>query len=95
MCEIPSRRFNTVFTGLLLGSGSLPPDYANRCVKSPAVGFKHGVHMSFCSVAAHFRQMLPARCVKCLALVLAQYFQAFGLVADHFRQILPADVWNP
>ena len=34
MCEILSRRFNTVLTGPLLGRGSLPPDFANRCVKS-------------------------------------------------------------
>ena len=61
MCEIPSRRFYTVLTGPLLGRGSLPADFANRCVKS-------------------------------LALVLAHYFQAFGLVAAHFRQILPSDV---
>ena len=28
---------NAVFTGSLLGGGALPPDFANRCVKSLAV----------------------------------------------------------
>ena len=49
MCEIPSRRFNTVFIGLLLGRGSLPPDFANRCLKSLAL-----------VLADHFRQIVPA-----------------------------------
>ena len=112
MCEIPSRRFNTVFTGLLLGRGSLPPDFANRCVKSLALVLAH-YFQAFGLVADHFRQIeIPSRrfntvftglllgrgslppgfanrCVKSLALVLAQYFRAFGLVADHFRQIVP------
>ena len=68
-----------MFTCPLLGSGSLPPDFANRCVKSLAVVLTRCLQV-FCSVAAHFRQILPARCVKSLALVLAHYFQAFGLV---------------
>ena len=121
MCEIPSRRFNTVFTGLLLGSGSLPPDFANRCVKSLAVVLtrcsqvlllgRGSLPPDFASqmcempspcFSAAFpsfwlgRGSLPpdftSRCVKSLALVLAQYFQAVDLVADHFRQIVPADV---
>ena len=58
MREIPSRRFNEVFTGLLLGSGSLPPDFANRCVKSLAVVLTRCLHV-LCSVAAHSRQILP------------------------------------
>ena len=91
MCEIPSCRVSAVFTSFLLGGGSLPPDFANRCVKSLAVV------LTWCSkVLLLGRGSLPpdftSRCVKSLALVLAQYFQAFGLVADHFRQIVPADV---
>ena len=58
MCEIPSRGFNTVLTGPLLGRGSLPPDFANRCVKSLAVVLTRCLQV-FCSVAAHFRQILP------------------------------------
>ena len=57
-CEIPRRRFDTVFTGLLLGRGSLPPDFANRCVKSLAIVLTRCLQV-FCSVAAHFRQILP------------------------------------
>ena len=59
MCEIPSRRFITVFTGLLLGRGSLPPDFASRCVKSLAfvlAPYFQAVGL----VADHFRQILPA-----------------------------------
>ena len=65
MCEIPRPLCNAVFTGFLLGGGSLPPGFANRCVKSLAVVSMRCLQV-FCSVAAHFR-------VKSLALVLAQY----------------------
>ena len=37
MCEIPSRRFNTVFTGLLLGRGEFPQVFDDRCGKSLAL----------------------------------------------------------
>ena len=37
MCEIPSPCFNAVFPGFLLGRGSRPPDFANRCVKLLAI----------------------------------------------------------
>ena len=69
MCEIPSRHLNTVLTGPLLGRGSLPPDFANRCVKSLAVVLTRCSQV-LCSVAAHFRKILPARCVKSLDFVL-------------------------
>ena len=59
MCEIPSCRASAVFTGFLLGGGSLPPDFANRCVKSQAVVLTRCLQV-LCSVAAHFRQILPA-----------------------------------
>ena len=34
MYEIPRPLFTAVLTGFLLGGGSLPPDFANRRVKS-------------------------------------------------------------
>ena len=86
MCEIPSRLFNTVLTGPLLGRGSLRPDFANRCVKSLAVVLTRCLQV-LCSVAAHFRQILPARCVKSLVVVLTRSLQVFCSVAAHFRQI--------
>ena len=36
MCQIPSPLFNAVFTGVLFGRHSLPPDFTNRSVKSLA-----------------------------------------------------------
>ena len=39
MCEIPSRRFNTVFTGLLLGSGPLPPEFCQQMCEIPSRRF--------------------------------------------------------
>ena len=81
MCEIPSRRFNTVFTGLLLGRGSLPPDFANRLCEIPSRRFNTvfiGLLLGRGSLPPDFAN----RCLKSLALVLA----------DHFRQIVPADV---
>ena len=66
MCEIPSRRFNTVFTGLLLGRGSLPPDFANGCVRSLALVLSH-YFQAFGLVADHFRQIVLADLLKSLA----------------------------
>ena len=44
--------------GLLLGRGSLPPDFANRYVKSLARCLMRYLQ-AFFSVAADFRQILP------------------------------------
>ena len=59
MCEIPNCRVSAVFPGFLLGGGSLPPDFANRCVESLAVVLMRCLQV-LCSVAAHFREILPA-----------------------------------
>ena len=82
----PKRRTRVGFHTLLAksvgsepGRGSLPPDFANRCVKSLAIVFTRYLP-AFCSITAHFRQILPA------------YLQAFGSIAAHFREILPADL---
>ena len=91
MCEIPSRRFNTVLTGPLLGRGSLPPEFCQQMCEIPSRRFNTvftGLWLGRGSLPADFAN----RCVKSPALVLAHYFQAFGLVADHFRQIVPTDV---
>ena len=61
MREIPSCRVSAVFTGFLLGGGSLPPDFANRCVKSLAVVLTRCLQV-LCSVAAHFRQFCQLMC---------------------------------
>ena len=58
-CEIPRPSFHTVFTGILLDHISLPPDFASRVVKSPALVFTRYLQ-AFCSITAHFRQILPA-----------------------------------
>ena len=158
MCEIPSPCFNAVFTGLLLGHSSLPPDFARGFAQSRALALTRYVQLfcsvtasrlpppdfasrelkslalalmrylqAFCSITAHFRQILPvdlcnpeplhsrgkcsffcsvkasrlppadfaSRCVKSLALALTRYLQAFCSVTAHFRQILPVDLCNP
>ena len=59
ICEIPSPGFHSVFTGILLVHSSLPPDFANTCVKSVALVFTRYLQ-AFCSITAHFRQILPA-----------------------------------
>ena len=51
MCEIPSPCFNTVFTGLLLGHSSLPPDFARGFAQSRALALTRYVQF-FCSVTA-------------------------------------------
>ena len=50
MYEIPKPLlFNSVLTGFLLGGGSLPPDFANRRVKSLTRVFMQYLH-AFCLV---------------------------------------------
>ena len=48
-----------VFTGIFLDHSSLPPDFANRFVKSIALVFTWYVQ-AFYSITAHFRKILPA-----------------------------------
>ena len=96
MCEIPSPCFKAVFTGLLLGHSSLPPDCAREFAQSRAPALTRYVQF-FCSVTA---SRLPppdfaSRCVKSLALVLMRYLQAFSSITAHFRQIVPVNVRNP
>ena len=57
--EIASPCFNAIFTSILLDHGSLPPDFANRFVKSLAHVLTRYLQV-FCSITAHFRQILPA-----------------------------------
>ena len=44
MCEIPSPCLKAVFTSVLLGRGSLPPDFASGCVKSLALCLMQYLH---------------------------------------------------
>ena len=91
MCETPSRRFNTVFTGLLLGRGSLPPDFASQMCEIPSPCFS-AVFPSFWLGRGSLPLDFANRCVKSLAVVLTRCLQVFCSVAAHFRQILPTDV---
>ena len=78
MCEIPSPCVHAASTSFLLDGGSLPPDFASRCVKSLALALKRYLQ-AFCSVTAHFRQILPMDLsfVQSRALALARYVQFF------------------
>ena len=80
MCEIPSRRFNTVFTGLLLGRGSLPPDFASQMCEIA----RRRVNTVFAGLLLGRGSLPPdfaSRCVKSLTSVFMRYLQAFCLVA--------------
>ena len=124
MCEIPSPCVHAASTSFLLDGGSLPPDFASRCVKSLALalmvftgflldhsslppdfarGFVQSGALAFTRYVQFF--LLPdgftapppdfaSRCVKSLALAL-MVFTAFCSVTAHFRQILPVDLCNP
>ena len=80
MREIPSRRFNTVFTGLLLGRGSLPPDFASQMCEIA----RRRVNTVFAGLLLGRGSLPPdfaSRCVKSLTSVFMRYLQAFCLVA--------------
>ena len=53
-----------------------PPDFASRCVKSLALAFMRYLQ-AFCSITAHFRQILNVDFVQSRALALARYVQVF------------------
>ena len=77
--------------GLVLGLGSLPPDFANKCAKSLALVF----HTVFAGILLDHSSLPPdfaSRLVKSLALAFTQHLHAFCSLTAHFRQILPTYV---
>ena len=59
-----------------------PPDFAGRCVKSLALAFMRYLQ-AFCSITAHFRQILNVDFVQSRALAFTRYVQ-FLLLGDGF-----------
>ena len=59
-----------------------PPDFASRCVKSLALAFMRYLQ-AFCSITAHFRQILNVVFVQSRALAFTRYVQ-FLLLGDGF-----------
>ena len=88
--EIPSLCFHMAFAGILLDRSSLLPDFARRFVRPVALVFTWYLQ-AFCSITAHFCQILPANFVKSLDVVFTWYLHAFSSITAHFRQILPVD----
>ena len=79
MCDIPSRRFGTVFTGPLLGRGSLPPDFASQMC---AIA-RRRVNTVFAGLLLGRGSLPPDfanRRVKSLTRVFMWYLLAFCLV---------------
>ena len=59
-----------------------PPDFASRCVKSLALAFMRYLQ-AFCSITAHFRQILNVDFVQSRALAFTRYVQIL-LLGDGF-----------
>ena len=75
---------------------SLPQDFASRCVKSLALLLTRH-QQTFCSMAAHFHQILPAECEipsHCFHTVVSHFLLDAGSLPPDFARGLCQTNYN-